>query len=291
MILTRYSLAALLSLIGAALAHPGVRDDLRRADERVDREPGSAAAHLRRAALHRRAGDPARSLADAARAAQLGAAPGAVALERGLALAAAGRHAEAIPDLTTAIAARPSWGALVARARCRVARKRPAAAVADFDAALALRPQVDVFLERGRLLQKLGRLDEAASGYRVGLRAVGPATLLADALVDVELARARPELALAVAEAQPEAVRWLLRRAEALDALGDIPRRDASLARALELANRSLARRNTAIHLVARARVHMARGAPDRARADVRAALDKAPRYAAARALAQRLGP
>jgi len=283
----------LVLLWGVANAHPGTHRDLERTTAQLEKDPGAVETRVLRAALYRRHGQHQRSLADLDAAAGLDVDPGALDLQRGLTLAAMGRHAEAVEALTRSIARGPSWTAHTARGRSRGQLGRHPAAVLDLAAALAIRPQVEVYLERGQLQRDLGRLGAAAAGYREGLSKLGPARVLVDALVDVELARGKVEAALAVVDAQIErkpATHWLLRRAEALAAVGDDGAQKAALERALALADRAIAKRASAINLVARARVQFARGAEGLAHADLRAALHRAPGYAAARALARRKG-
>jgi tetratricopeptide (TPR) repeat protein len=282
----------ILMVPAVAGAHRGLRHDIEQVTAQLLPAP-QAELLLRRAALYRRQGAHESSLADLDRAAALGADPAQTVLERGLTLAAMGADADAITALSRSLAHRPSWPALVARARAHARLDRAVAAEADFDAALALRPHVEVFLERGRLQQRVGRLDAAAAGYRAALNALGPAEGVLEALVGLELGRGRPQAALPIIEqalARGPTVSWLLKRAEAQQGAGAAADRAVTLARALELADRAVTRRPSAINLVLRARVRLALGATSDARRDALAALSRAPRYAPARALAARTG-
>lgn len=282
----------LLTLVcGTASAHRGTHEEIRRASAELAANPSDATLRLRRAALHRVHGQHAASLADIAAAARLGADPVAVDLQRGQTLAESGRHQEAVEVLARASAARPSWAAHVTRAHSLEQLGRLAEAVGELDRALAIRPHVDAFLDRGRLQRGLGRLDAAAAGYREALVALGPATLVVDALVEVELARGQVAAALALVDARirrHSTTRWFLRRAEVLATAGDEVGRAASLDTALRVADRAVGKRASAINLVSRARVHLARGAWALAQADLRAALARAPGYRPAQELVAR---
>ncbi len=86
---------------------------------------------------------------------------------RGLALASLGRDAEAEAAFGVLLAADPNdIGALMNRARLRAARD-PAAALPDYDRAVALAGEwPEPFLERGALLDALGRRDAADDDFR-----------------------------------------------------------------------------------------------------------------------------
>ena len=99
---------------------------------------------------------------------------------------------------------------------------RSAEAIADYTAALELEPRVELYLERGELLEAQGRLEEAAQGYRAGLEATHGALLMRLALIRVETARGRHAEALALVDEQLARAGvktdWYLRRAEVLAA-------------------------------------------------------------------------
>ncbi len=289
----RRSVGVLLLLCGIASAHPGSHHDLAQATDALGRDPGAADVWLLRAALYRGHGEYRRSLADLDQAARRGADAASLDLQRGLTLAAMDRHLEAVGSLTRSIEARPAWATYVARGRSFARLGRDDATVPDLDAALAMRPQVDVYLERGAALRRLGRLEEAAAGYRDALSRLGPATVIVDPSIDLELALDRIPAALALIDAQLQRgpdTHWLLRRAEALAVAGDDAGRAATLEQALAVADAAVAKRGTAINLVARARVHLARGGTALARADVRTALERAPSYRAAQELSMLTG-
>ncbi len=280
----------LLLLCGAAIAHEGTHADLKRVSATLTKDAGDLPTRLKRAQLYRLHGEHARALEDLDEATRRGADPARVALQRGLTLAAMGRHEAAIEHLSARLAVGAAWTARVARARSHRALGRRAKAVADYDVALAARPQVEVFLERGALQSALGRPAEAATGYRAAIDALGPATLLVEALVEAELVQGRAEAALTLIEARLKRraePRWLLRKAQAQALRGDEAGRRATLDAALGLADAAVRRRPTAINLVLRARVHLARAARADARADLKRALAAAPDYAPARRLLQ----
>ncbi len=282
----------LLILCGIAGAHRGTHQDIAHATATLEKNPHAVETRLLRGALYRTHGQHQRSLADLDEAARQGADFATLELQRGLTLAAMGRETAAIEALTRSIEARPSWTAQVALGRSRQRLGQHVAAVLHFDAALATRPQVEVYLERGRLQRQLGRLDAAAAGYRDGLSKLGPATVVVDALVDLELRRKRVPAALALIDDRLRRganARWLLRRAQALAVAGDRAERAATLEQALEVADRAVAKRASAINLVSRARVHLALGAVALARTDLQLALARAPGYRAAQTLASQV--
>lgn len=167
------------------------------------------------------------------------------------------------------------------------------AAVDDLNAALSIRPDVEPALDRARLLEALGHTDVAADGLHDMLHKLGGAVVLRLELIRLETARGRHAEAVAlIDEAMAGAtskIDWLLRRADVYAAAGDgvAARRDRESA--LAEADRAVARRATALHLVQRARAHLALGRRENAVADVQAALRRSPRYAEARELVRRL--
>lgn len=280
----------------AAQAHAPLHHEIERLDVELERAPESTELLVRRGRLHRENGDAVASLRDLDRALALDPAQANAMLERGLTLSALGRDGDAEAQLTRLLEQAPkSPLALAERARIRARSGRTDAALVDFDASLALHPDVELYLERGELLERAARVDEAAAGYRDGLDSLGDAVLLRLALIRVETARGNHAQALALVD-EPLAraqikTDWLLRRADVLAARGDVGGARAARQAALAEARRVVQRRPTALSLLARARAQRALGHIAEARADAELALHKSPRFRDAQILLDELAP
>lgn len=166
-------------------------------------------------------------------------------------------------------------------------------AVDDLNAALAIHPDVELAVRRAHLLESLGRPDEAADGLHDMLAKLSGAVVLRLELVRLETVRGRYTDAVAlINEAMSSATNkadWLLRRAEVHAAAGDATAARGDREAALAETDQAVSHRATALHLVQRARAYLALGRRDRAADDVRAALQRSPRYGAAQDLARQL--
>ncbi len=278
-----------LSLTAAvALAHPGLHHDIERVTKALELEPLRADLWIERAHYYRLDEQYDNALSDLERAEELAPDKLDAAAHRGMVYVAMQRDADAERELTRFLEGGPgSSDTFAARARIRVRDGRLALALADYDAALALEADVEYFLDRGRVQVQMGQLDEAASGYRVALSQVGGAVTVLQALIDVEVRRTDYAAALSLVDtamaASPVKTTWLLRRAEVLRAAGREAEARQALDTALIEADRVLGRRATAIHLLSRARVHLAMGNKQPAQEDALLAINKSPRYGAAR--------
>jgi tetratricopeptide (TPR) repeat protein len=276
------------------LAHPGPSEQLHALDERITAAPHDAGLRLRRAELRRRMGHPRDALADLKLAAALAPDDRAVLLQRALVHVAMGRPRAAERDLDRFLAVGPAHAeALAERARLRQADGRLEDARADLDAALALAADLELYRLRGRIDERLGRLDDAAAGYREGLAALGPAVVLRLALVDVERRRGAHEPALVLVDAllreAPGRADWLLLRAEILEDAGMLASATADRLQALEVARAAAERRPTPLHRLSVAHAHLALGQHGLARDALALVLRDAPRLPAALALRERL--
>lgn len=275
-----------LAPAGRALGDPPVRDDLRAIDARIRRDPTDVGALVARSELFLRDGRPGEALADLRLAAAMSPGDPRIALQRAVVFEALDRPDEALAELEAYLeAARaPSADALALRARVLVQLDRPEDAVLEYDASLALRADVDLYLERGRILTALGRLEEAARGYAEGLVATGGAASLRVVAIELHLRIGRAELALRwideVLARAPARARWLLLRARALEALGREGEARAARDEALAEIDGRLRRRPTPALRVERGEALLALGR-------ARDALGEAIR---ARAIAPRLG-
>ncbi|MCA9709136.1 MAG: tetratricopeptide repeat protein, partial [Myxococcales bacterium] len=262
--------------------------------ERIAAAPDDADLRLRRAELRRRQGHPKDALADLRVAARLRPDARVVWLQQALALSELGRAREAERLLDRFLAAGPPTAdALAERARLREADERLELARADLDAAIAVRPTPELVLARGRLDERRGRLDDAAAGYREGLRALGPAVVVQLALVDADRRRGAPEAALALLDdllrtGSPRAD-WILMRAEILDELGLPAAATVERLRALLEAHAAVRHRPTPLHQLTLAQAHLALDQVHQAREVLDRVLRDAPTLAAARALHARL--
>lgn len=276
--------------ITAAFAHPGLHHDIEKVTLKIEQEPARADLYLERAVYLRLDEQYEKALAELATVKRLDPKSVPLLLERGLNLAALWRDREAEESLTRYIERGPkSAPAIAGRARIRARAGRTTAAVADYGAAIAVEPDIEFYIERGALQEKAGRWEEAVAGYRDGLAKLGGAVNLRLALVRAEMGAGRPEAAIAAideAMARPGVrTEWMLRKAEVLESTGRTEAARAQREAALAEADRALEGRITGIHLMTRARALLALGQAEDAAADLRAALDKSPRYTGAREL------
>lgn len=277
-----------------AAAHPGPHHDIERLTKLLLKDPTRVDWLMARAQAYRLDGQFLQALADLDRAAKLNGDVSLLALERGLSLAGLRRDPEAEAELTKHLTGpRPTAGGYGERAAIRERRGRKAEAVADLTAAIALVPKVDWYLARGRLQESLDRLDDAAKGYRDGLTQCSGAVALRLELLRLEISRGRFDLATdLIDEVLPQAdlkTDWYLRRADVQNAAGKPKEAGDDRARALAEAERAVARRPTALRLLMRAKVFIALDQKEQAAADLQAALRKAPSLAEAADLLNRL--
>jgi tetratricopeptide (TPR) repeat protein len=271
-------------------AHEGLDHDIERETRSLAEDPSDVEARLRRARYYRLDGQPEKALADLQQATRLAPDDARLHFERGFALAALGRNADAETELSVFISQTGGTDAAHAeRARIRALTGRPDLAIADLEAAIALRPSLDLCLERGRLLEGRARYAEAAAGYQEGLTRLGDTPLLRRALVAALIVLERYADALAAIDAalvrgQLE-TQWLLERAEVLERMGRAEEAREARLRALTKASESLGKRPTSANLVTRARVHLALGDAPAARRDLEQALRNSPQMESAKAM------
>lgn len=266
-----------------AVAHPGAHHDIEVVTEKLKANPDDVRLIVQRGFLYRLEDDLASSLQDLDRAIELAPNDPAAGMHRGLTLSAMGRDEEAERELTRVAEAASSSVVYSERGRIRERAGRAKAAIADFTTALSMDPDVELYLERGRLQESLGLLDEAADGYRDGLHELGPAVVLVEASVNVNIKRERFDIALALIDEQmasvPVRTEWYLRRARVLELSGRVPEAAADREKALADADRVLQLRAVATHLLSRARALIALGRMEEAKKDLQLALQKSPKY------------
>lgn len=290
-------LAAILILgcaAGNSWGHTELSLDIERISGELRNDPDRVILLVRRGRLYRRDGHPLASMADLNRAGRLAPDRWDVVFERAMTMVSLLRDSAAERELTRCLELHPSLAIGYAeRGRIKARSGRRAAAIADFHKAIAIKPSVDWVLLRGQWQEQAGDLDAAATGYRDGMQQLKGPVLIRLALVRVEIDRGRFDAALAWIDPMLERAsiktEWYLRRAEVLAAAGRLSESQGDLSRALEAANDALRRRETAIHLVNRAKVHSAMNHQDAAIADLRRAVAAAPRYPPARELLSEL--
>ena len=279
-----------------AAAHSDLDPDIEEITQRLTETPDRVDLLLKRGQLYRFNGKLNESLNDLEHAWLLDRTNQKVALERSYTLSALGHDTEAeavLNDLLKQELGGKRVFALVARAHILERTGRAELAIADFSSAIRLYPTVELYLARGHLQESLGKLKEADSGYQEGLTKLNHATILRKELIRVKIAQKQYKDALALIDQEAASssgkTEWYMRRADILTAMGQTAASKLAKEKALEEANRTLARRPTAIHLMARAKVHYAMGDQEAAKRDLRMAVNKAPRFTEASDFLQKL--
>jgi len=282
------------SAAGEGRGHTELSLDIERISGKLRNDPDRVDLLVRRGQLFRRDGHPLASMADLNRAGRLAPDRWDIVFERAMTMVSLGRDEQADWELTRCLKMHPSLAIGYAeRGKIKARSGRKAAAVADLNEAIGIKPSVDWVLLRGRLQEEAGQLDAAAMEYRDAMQRLNEPVLIRLALVRVEVARKHFEAALAWIDPALEGAsiktEWYLRRGDVLTAAGRLAEARGDLDRALKAANDALLRRETAIHLVNRAKVLSAMGQRDGAIADLRRAEAAAPHYLPARGLLNEL--
>ena len=180
-----------------------------------------------------------------------------------------------------------SPGALELRGQLREERGERERALEDYGAARAMRPTLDLDLAAARLLERLGRIDEAVAVLDEGVRR-SSSSVLRERTAQLARRSGRYPLALrhvdALIAVAPSA-RWRVLRAGILVDAGRGAEAEAELDRAARDADERVERRPSALTLSERARVCIARGDSDGARRDLEQAIRLAPAWPTARRL------
>jgi tetratricopeptide (TPR) repeat protein len=286
--------AALVSTLTVeARAHEGLEIDIEQSSEAIRQHPQQFEHRLERGQLLRLAGRLPESLRDLEQARRLAPHEPRVLLQTGITLAALGRTQQAEQTLTACVAHGGRWARTFAELATVYARRNRAnEAIAAYSESLRLKPDVEVYLAFGKLFESLGRVGEARDVYRAGV-AKTQAELLTLALVRVELASGRPEIAMSLIDEAlalaPVKTGWLLRRAQVSEVMGEPRLARTTRQQALREAHRVVQRHGSSIAFTQRATVYLELGFRDAARRDVERALALSPRYPAALDLAQTL--
>lgn len=285
----------LLTLRGTALAHPGPHHEIELVTAKLKSSPDDVRLLVQRGFLYRLEDNLDASLRDLDRALALAPNDASAGMQRGLTLSAMGRDKDAEKQLTRVAVSTESSVVYSERGKIRARHGRREEAIADFDKALALDPDVDLYLERARLLESIGRLDDASSGLYDALKELGPAVVLIDAAIDIEIKRQRFDSALKLIDEQiarlPVRTEWYLRRARVLEISGRAADAAADRKKALADAERMVRLKPVGTSFCARAKVFIALGRLEDARSDLNRALTKSPRYRDAQQLLASIHP
>jgi tetratricopeptide (TPR) repeat protein len=276
-----------LCLVPSAIAHPGFDPEIEKITKKLAEDPDNVDLLVRRGQVYRSNGKFTESLQDLERAWVLDRQNRTVILQRAMTLSALGRDKEAEDALDSFLQdeSHPQrvFG-LAERAHIRARTGRTEPAIRDLTATLQLHPTVDLYLLRGQLQESLGNIEAAEEGYQDGLATLGEAIVLKKALIRVQLAQDRHSEALALVDEELERAHvktsWYLKRAEILSLMGRAGAVRQAREHALSEANRTLAKRRTAMQLLARAEVYRAMGRTEDAERDLNMAAQRAPRFA-----------
>ena len=283
-------------LVETVPAYSDVDPEIAKVTAELADQPENVDLLLRRGQLYRFNGKLIESLNDLEHAWLLARDNRQVALARCRTLLALGRNSAAEAALDQYLYGESGVSrvvALVERAHLYARTDRADLALADYSAALHFYPTVELYLARGHLQEGLGQLDAAAAGYLDGLSHLRHASILRKELIRVKIAQGHYPEALTMIDKELASAlvktEWYLRRAEVLDAMGQTEARDTARTQALAEANRAFAKRPTALHGMARAKVYQALGQLEAAKQDLRLAVQIAPRFTDAHELLKKL--
>jgi tetratricopeptide (TPR) repeat protein len=278
-----------LSFVQPVAAHSGLDPEIEKITGKLSKDPDNVELLVHRGQVYRSNGKFLESLQDLERAWLQDPENRTVVLHRALTLSALGRNQETEAALDGFLQNESDPKrvlALAERAHIRARTGRANLAIADLTSAIQLQPNIELYLKRGQLQESLGRLEAAAAGYQDGLAKLGNAILLKKGLIRVQIAQNQYGNALALVdeEVARSSVKtpWYLQQAEILALMGQPDASRLAYERALSEANRILEKRQTAIQLLARAEIYHAMGRMEEAERDLRAAIQKAPRFAEA---------
>jgi tetratricopeptide (TPR) repeat protein len=283
-------------LVPLAIAHSDLDPEIQEITEKLTKNPNSVDLLISRGQVYRSYGKFNESLQDLERAWLLDRQNRTVLLQRALTLSALGRDREAEVALDSVLEeeAHPKRVfALAERAYIRARKGQVEPAIADFTTAIQLQPTIELYLFRGKLQESLKKFEDAAEGYYDGLAKLGDALLIKNGLIRVHLTQKKYSEALSVIdeEVARSSVKtpWLIQKAEILAIMGQTEASHLVYEEALSEANRVLAKRQTALQLLARAQVYLAMGRIEEAKHDLRVAIQKAPHFSEADTLLKKV--
>ena len=278
-----------LGFVPPAIAHSGLDPEIDEITEELTKNPDSVDLLISRGQVYRSNGKFIESLQDIERAWLLDRKNRTVLLERAFTLSAMGHNKEAEVALDSFLQdeAHPKRVfALAERAHIRARTGQVEAAIADFSAVIQLQPTIELYLIRGKLQESLKKFEDAEEGYYDGLTKLGDALLLKNCLIRVQLTQKKYSEALAIIkkEVTRSSVKtpWLIQQAEILAIIGQPDASHLAYEQALSETSRVLAKRQTAMQLLARAEIYQAMGRMEEAKHDLRVAIQKAPHFSKA---------
>ncbi len=279
---------------GITLADPGPHHDVERLTALLNERPDDLGLLIERAHYCRLDKQYAAALKDLDRAEALAADRPDIHFHRGLVFVDESRHEPAEREFTAAINGGLTTGrAYAARARVRVCLEKTEEALADYEKAIALEADLELFVERGAIQVRSGRLEEAEKGYLEAVAKLGDSYVIRSAQIDLAERRGCFARALEIVDEQLSRSRvktdWLLKRAEIHERMANPKAAKADLEAALTESNAAIARKPVGIHLVTRARVLLAMGRREASRQDVLLALSKSPAFIPAKELLAQL--
>lgn len=279
-----------LVCVSSASAHEPINRDIVEVSNELNAGGPVVALLVVRARLWLLDGDPERALADVQLAEALEPDNPALPIVRAAALRATGRDEAALAVLESAT---PSFGVHRLQGEIHEAHARLAEALAHYESAAAFATTVDVSLARGRVLRRIGRVDDAIGVYGTVLEDLGGAVLIRRELIETLVERGRWNDALVQIDVARGSARdtslWDLREARVRDAMGEHARAATIRANVLTSIETRLRRRPTAALWLRKARAERELGRMDAARRSAARALTLAPRYAPAHELAREL--
>lgn len=282
------------TVVDPVFAHPGLHHDIQEISRSLALEPDRGDLLIRRARLLRLDARFLDALADLDHALLVSPDAAQLDLERGLTLSALRRDSEADAALTRHIEhGRASTDAYIERGHIRARGSHPETALADYSTALEQNPTVDIVVAKARVLESIGRVDEAAKDLSSGMKQLRGPVVIRDELIRIETIRKRFDVAIAlideVIEKAAVKTEWYLRRGDVLRIAGDHNKAMHAYEMAMKEANRVLARRTSAIHLYGRAKAHIRLGQYPDAIRDLHAAIKRSPRFSKAKDLLKQL--
>ncbi len=217
-------------VVGVVWSHPGIDDQIRDVNARLEQAPDDAGLYLRRGELQRIHRDWAAAEADYRKARKLDPGLARVDLCLGTMKLEAGKPKAARKALDRYLSTNPDDVlGRAARARARARSGDHLGAAADFTRALAGmegveggRSRPEYYLERARALDAAGaqHIDRAIQGLDQGLAKLGHPVTLQLLAIDLELKQGRHDAALArvdqIASRAGRQETWLVRKGEIL---------------------------------------------------------------------------
>lgn len=271
-----------------ALGHPSSVEALRRIDERLERRTAPGELYLRKGIVHRDRGELPRSLDFLNKAAALTPQDPDIAYHRALTLMALGQPHRALDALQEALdrnghTANIHW----ARGQALEQLGRSAEALRAYEQTCDHAPNLEAWLAQARLLNQRGDPRAALDALLKGVEQTSGASVLRVKAFHLAQHLNEPSTAITLMtpliERSRLRTRWLLLRAEALQASGQTKRAHQDRLLALADAERGAHKRPSALAFLRRAKARHALGDLKEAREDLERCLRVAPHLQQAR--------